>query len=192
MPRALTVLAIVLVLLAGARPAVAASGLRTVGLQASDAPPGFSGLRTKVFLHYKRVLKLKVGKGTASCKVLPQLKAGWRQGMLQEFRGPSFLSVFELCGFLQGAAAQAHVAYTSDVAQLEKAVTKTTGLTVTNPSIGNEAIEIGGAQSGFATFEMVFRRDNALIELVYLGSSSYTQSAFTSTGTAIDSRIQSS
>lgn len=187
------VAALVLVMLAGIHPAVAASDLRPAALKASDAPPGYTGPHTKLFLHYKKTLRLKQGKkGVASCKVNPRLKTGWKQGLLQDFTGPSFLAVFEMCGFLQTTAAQAHAAYAADVADLKKRLAKTTGLTLTNPAIGNEAVEIGGAQSGFATYEMVFRRDNALIELVYLGGSSYTQSAFTSVGTTVDTRLQSS
>jgi hypothetical protein len=64
-------------------------------------------------------------------------------------------------------------------------------LIITHPSVGDEAIEITGAQSGFATYELVFRRDNVMIELVYLGGSSYTPATFTAVGTTVDSRLQS-
>jgi hypothetical protein len=167
--------------------------LRAIALQPSDAPPGYSGPHTRVFRHYKKTLKLKVGKkGQASCHVLPQLKTGWKQGMLQDFTGASFLNVFEMCAFLQSTAAQAHTAFAAEEASVKKQVAKTHGLTLYVPDIGNEAIEVGGAQSGFATYEMIFRRDNALIELVYLGGSSYAQTTFTTLGSTVDTRLQSS
>lgn len=185
--------ALVPVMLTGIHPAVAASDLRSAALTASDAPPGYSGPHTKVFAHYKKTLKLKVGKkGQASCKVMPQLKAGWKQGMLQDFTGASFLNVFEMCAFLQATTAQAHRAFIADMNGTKKQAAKTPGVTVTNPVVGNEAIEVGGSQSGFATYELIFRRDNTLIELVYLGGSSYTQSTFTSIGITVDTRLQSS
>lgn len=188
----IVIAALVLASPAGIRPAAAASDLRAAALQASDAPPGYTGPHTKLFLHYKHHLKMKVGKsGEASCDVLPQLKAGWKQGMLQDFTGPSMFTVFEMCAFLQGSAAQAHAAYAAGVKDVKKQVSKTRGLTVTHPSIGNDAVEVTGAQSGFATYELVFRRDNVMIELVYLGSSGYTPATFTQVATTVDSRLQS-
>lgn len=193
MTRTLTLIAAltVIVLGGGVRPAVAASDLRSAALHAADAPPGYTGPHTKIFMHYKHHLKMKIRKsGEASCDVLPQLKAGWKEGILQDFTGPSVLNVFEMCGFLQGTAAQAHSAYAAGVKELKKQVARTSGLTITHPSIGNEAVQIGGTQSGFATYELVFRRDNAMIELVYLGSSSYTAATFTGVGSGVDTRLQ--
>jgi hypothetical protein len=177
---------------AGIQPAAAASDLRPAALQASDAPPGYTGPHTKLFRHYKHHLTMKVGKsGEASCNALPQLKAGWRQGMLQDFTGPGLLNVFEMCAFLQETATQAHAAYVAGLKGVTKQAAKTKGLIITHPSVGDEAIEITGAQSGFATYELVFRRDNVMIELVYLGGSSYTPATFTAVGTTVDSRLQS-
>lgn len=193
MPRTLAlIVTLVLISVAGTQSVTAASGLSSAALQQSDAPPGFTGPHTKMFPRYKRHLKMKIGKGgEANCDVLPQLKAGWKEGMLQDFTGPSLLSVFELCGFLQGTAAEAHTAYAAGVKGIKKQVAKTSGLTITRPVIGNEAIEVTGSQSGFATYEMIFRRDNVMIELVYLGSSGYTPATFTQVATTVDSRLQS-
>jgi len=178
-------------LLAGIGPARAASDLHVAMLHASDAPKGYSAPKTKFFSHYAPHLRIKLGKnGSASCDAQPQLKSGWKQAMLQYFGGPNFLSVFEVCGYLDTSTGQTHAAYLADVASSKRQAKATPGLTSSSAAIGNEALQVSGSKGGFATYEIIFRRDNALIEMVYLGNATYKMSQMLATAHVIDSRLK--
>jgi hypothetical protein len=58
------------------------------------------------------------------------------------------------------------------------------------PKVGDESLAVGGTQSGIGIYAMIFRHQNALINLIYVGPGSFTPSRFGNLAALTNSRLR--
>jgi len=165
-------------------------------LQASEAPAGFSNPHIAVFSQYVKKLKVKTktkgmpGLGNSSCDADASLKAGWKQGMIESFDSSSLLLTFEVCGFPQNTVKQATAVFQTVVTSAQKSLKSTKGAKVLKlPTVGNQSLAIGDSSQGLALWVLIFRHDNAIVDVLYLGPATFSTAKLVQTAQLVNSRL---
>jgi hypothetical protein len=159
--------------------------LRSAMMSTSDAPPGLSNPHSRIYTRFARKMQVTTktagipGKGSTNCP-LPASYAsdGWTQGLVQGFDSDSVLHLLSLCASAFQTAQGAHAAFAADAASLARYLKKHRLHPTAISPIGAESSAYGTSQSGFVVGQILFRHDNALVQLNYIGPATYSFSSF--------------
>jgi hypothetical protein len=181
-----------------ASPALAeVSDLRPAALTTADAPAGYTHPHLKVYSHFLRKMTIKTrntgglkGTSTSSCNVAKSFQAdGFQSGMIEVFRTKAFLEALQLCGYLFTGDTGAHTAFSSESARLQKQATKNGYTPLAGATVGDESIGMTATSQGLSVYVIIFRHANALIEIAYIGPSTYAADQFVQAATGSNSRL---
>jgi hypothetical protein len=147
----------------------------------SDAPPGLSTPHSRIYTHFTRKMTVATktagvpGKGTTDCTVLASFAHdGWIQGLVEGFDSDSFLHTLSLCASAFQTPQGAHTAYAAARTDLVHYLKKHHLHSTPIPSIGAESSGYAASQGGLELGQIIFRHDNAVVVLIYIGPSSYS------------------
>jgi hypothetical protein len=124
-------------------------------------------------------------------------RQGWRKGLIQAFDSAKSQTTLQMCVSLFKTSRGAHAAYVYRTDRQLKLLIKLGEMKqLATPQIGDEALTVGGGDlckcggmTAARTYEIVFRHDNALVDLGYQGSSSVTQVGFERLAVRINSNL---
>jgi hypothetical protein len=135
---------------------------------------------------------------TSDCILSAALaRDGWTQGLIESFdRSKTTLSL-QLCASLFKTSHGAHLAYRKIAGQeITLPVKRNLGARISLSGVGNEAagIDRGGIHCACGStdasgYEIVFRHDNAVLDLTYAGPTSLTLSQFEQLVTRTNQRL---
>ena len=182
----------------------AVSHLKSAKLRANQAPAGFSRPHLKVYTHFVPTMQVTTSiagrASTSSCSLPASFQGdGWTQGLIEAFdrSGPSH--ALELCASLFADSHGAHAAYLTEVSTiLTPRVKLNLAHAIRVSRIGDEASGITTAEKKCAcsqipdlvTYEIVFRHDNALLDLSYAGPPTFSLSSFERLVTGTNTKLR--
>jgi hypothetical protein len=166
-----------------ASAAAAVTTLRSALLPAAAVPSIFAHPHVKVYHRFSATLQVRTTvagmAGNSTCTLPTSLAGdGWTQGMIEAFDRSSTTSALQLCGALFHTTHGAHLAYQQLVqAHFQPLLTAKYAVHLATPRIGNEVSGINRTGVGCAcapkdvphSYEIVFRHDNAVLDLAFSG-----------------------
>jgi hypothetical protein len=159
--------------------------LRSAITTPSDAPPGLSTPHSRVYTRFTRKMRVPTkttglpGKGSTDCPVPASFGPdGWIQGLVEGFDSDSILHVLSLCSSAFQTPQGAHTAYASTIADATRYLKKHHLHSTSIAPVGAESFAYGASQGGLVLGEIVFRHDNALVQLYYIGPATYSFVSF--------------
>jgi len=192
-----------LLLILTATPAMASIGnIKSALLRPGDAPSGFSHPHVAMYTRFSEKMEVRTlaaGSQTMrSCEVPRSFaRQGWREGFIQAFDSTRSQTTLQMCVSLFKTARGAHAAYVYRTERQLKLLIKLGEMKqLATTQIGDESMTVGGGDlckcggmTAARTYEIVFRRDNALVDLAYQGASSFTQVGFERLAVRINSNL---
>ena len=192
-----TVALLLFVLAMEAAPALADfKDLHGALLQRSDVPASFKHSKVSIVPRFVQYLHVDyVSKGSrpitlnSVCAAPPSAgRDGEIQTAAQTFFGSQNAN-FQLCGYLFKGDAGAQKAYGAFGAFARQALVVGFAKSLPSPHVGDTSLFFVGVSRGEANYLGLFRRANAVIELVYQGSRSYSPSSFLAAGERTSARL---
>lgn len=202
--RALAAVGLAVLTIRTGASALAADQLRGAVLRPSDAPAGFSHPHVKMYTHFRTRLEVPMRAGGARSSgacALPRSFARyeWRRGLIEAFDVSHPPMTLELCASLFKTPRDAHAAYVDySRATLAPLITYDRMKRLPIRGIGDEAMAVGGPAAtcncgGMRATEeygLVLRQGTVVVDLAYVGPSSFAPAQFVRLGYRIDSRLR--
>jgi hypothetical protein len=170
--------------------------LRSAIMLPSDAPPGLSTPHSRIYTHFTGKMKVATktagvpGKGTTDCPVPASFAHdGWIQGLAEGFDSDSIFHVLSLCASAFQAVQGARAAYSATRTDIIRYLKKHHLHSTSIAPIGAESFAYGASQGALVVGEIVFRHDNALVQLYYIGPSTYSIDSFVALAQRTDRRL---
>lgn len=170
--------------------------LRSAIMFPGDAPPGLSTPHSRIYTQFTRKMKVATktagvpGKGSTDCPVPASFAHdGWIQGLVEGFDSDQIFHVLSLCASAFRTVQGAHTAYAATRTDIVRYLKKHHLQFTSIPQVGPESFAYGAAQGQLVVGEIAFRHDNALVQLYYLGPSSYSFDTFVALARKTNQRL---
>lgn len=182
----------------------AVANLKSVLLRSAEVPSGFTHPQVQVYSHF--VSRMEIGVSTSGMKItsacaLPTAFArdGWMQGLIQSFDRSAATMSLQLCASRFKTAQGAHLAYRKLVGKELSLLIKTQlASRLPTSGLGDEATGITRNGIGCSceppaaaphTYEIIYRHQNAVVDLTYSGPGSYSSTQFEQLVTRTNARL---